>query len=95
MKYIYIIALLFFLQGCNSQPKDVMHMTDAEYAKYFKCPESFKTDEERTEAIREFLNWAMTNHPNWTLNTLARFRMKLLVEKNCYITLQNINKKKY
>ena len=66
-------------------------MTDEEFTEYFKCPESYTTEEERLAAVQECVEWAQKNHPDWTVRQFITFRIKLLEKKGCHETLKNIS----
>ncbi len=56
----------------------------------FRCPESFPTIEERTQAITDFTVQYAQNHPQTTLAEIASYRVSLLEKHGCTETLKNI-----
>jgi len=59
----------------------------------FKCPENLSTDEERKQSMKDFLDYCIKYHPNWTLKDSINYRLKLLEKHNCKGTLENISRK--
>lgn len=58
----------------------------------FKCPEHYKTDQERDKGYEEFINYCVKAHPNWTIEDLTNYRMELLIKNKCTKTLENIQR---
>jgi len=88
--YNFVCQMGMYYFGDAKVPDD---MTDAEYDAYFKCPESYKTQAERDKAVQEFLKWAAESRPNWTLEQLIKYRVRLLKRHGCQETLKKINTK--
>lgn len=56
----------------------------------FKCPETYTTNDEYTDALRSYLNEEVANNPNITAEVLAKKRYEVLVANKCTTTLQNL-----
>jgi hypothetical protein len=68
----------------------ITQLTEDEFNKQFRCPESFDNDPQRKQAVDETLKWYGTHNKNATLSSIVSFRMKLLEDHHCNVTLQNI-----
>lgn len=58
----------------------------------FKCPENITTDDERENHYKEFLDYCIKKHPDWTLDDLTNYRVKLLKKHKCKKTLENMSR---
>ena len=73
--------------------KKIANLSWNEFNRQFQCPENLKNDKERELNINDTNIWFATNSGQpLTLNNLISFRMKLLTEHNCTVTLSNIAK---
>jgi len=56
-----------------------------------KCPEDYATDEERRQALEEFMREFLVNSPDdATIEDLGNARMQFLEDNNCQETLDYI-----
>jgi|GEM_PF-2793698 len=65
-------------------------MTDAQYAKSFRCPESLPNDAARKAETQRFVDWGAARHPDWDLRRLIAYRVSLLEANGCQESLRNI-----
>jgi hypothetical protein len=73
------------------QISDVTGLSDAEFSRRFRCPESYQTEAEQKAAVITFINWYAAKHGgNVTIESLTAYRMRLLEEHHCDKTLKNI-----
>ena len=73
--------------------KKIASLSWNEFNRQFRCPESLANDKERELNINDTNVWFATNSGQpLTLNNLITFRMKMLTEHNCTVTLNNIAK---
>jgi len=56
----------------------------------FRCPESFRSADDARAALTQFMDWARSEHPAWTVRDLMVFRYTLLVDHNCWGTLEHM-----
>jgi hypothetical protein len=57
----------------------------------FKCPENISTDEGRKKNLKDFNDDCIKNHPNWTIDDLTKYRVKLLKKHKCKKNIENIS----
>jgi hypothetical protein len=74
------------------QLRQVDAASDEQYDAAFRCPESFGSDEERRQALMDYMNWALARHPHWTVKQVLDYRYDLLVRHRCTETLRNIER---
>lgn len=94
MKLYTLIIAFMLLYGCAAnQPKtppSVTNLSEDEFNKQFRCPESYSDDTQRMQATDNMLKWYGAHYKNTTLASVISFRVKLLEGHNCVVTLQNI-----
>jgi hypothetical protein len=64
--------------------------TDSAYDADFKCPESYSSAKKARSAATAFTQWVTAHHPTWTSVDSVTFRLQLLVNHNCWDTLEHI-----
>lgn len=80
------IAVLWLPAGLRTQALSA----DTDYSARFACPESLESHEAREAAVTQFVDWAKSAHPDWTLQDLAGYRIRLLEAHHCDATLAAI-----
>lgn len=90
------IVLAFALAAASLAPLPALSreaakvMTDAQFARSFRCPESLPNDEARSVETKRFVDWVAARHPDWDVQRLIAHRVKLLETNGCDETLRNI-----
>jgi hypothetical protein len=64
--------------------------TDSTFEVTFRCPDVYSTENDARNAVQAFLRWASTQHPTWTVDQALRFRYALLLNHNCWSTLERM-----
>jgi hypothetical protein len=85
MKTLLIASLLWTVAAHAQAP-----LSDAEFSRTFRCPETLPTDDDRKETLQAFLTWAAKRHPDLTVQKVVELRMKMIEEHRCKDTLSNI-----
>jgi len=62
---------------------------DPEYDAAFRCPEAIPAAQ-RSQAAHDFIEWAHSRHPDWTLAEMVRYRLELFERHNCEETLRRL-----
>jgi len=70
--------------------KGITQLTEKEFNNQFRCPESYREETKKNLAMDDMLKWYGAHHKNATIRNIVTFRMKILEEHNCNVTLQNI-----
>ena len=81
-------AILAPLNALSRETAQVM--TDAQFARSFRCPESLSNDEARSAETKRFVDWVAARHPDWDVQRLITHRVKLLETNGCDETLRSI-----
>lgn len=84
------LALILCFRLGRAFGADHVPATDEELSAVFLCPESLVDDKARETAISAFVAWVVDHHPDWTLEQLAAFRLRLLESHHCEATLAAI-----
>jgi hypothetical protein len=79
---ILIVSIPFLIIGYKNKNTD--------NSDYFKCPESYNTQEEKDNDLDYYIIKEKENNPEITLKELLSKRYDLLVENKCAETLKNI-----
>jgi hypothetical protein len=66
------------------------NVSEDDFSKSFRCPESYATEEDRKFELADFLYWYGSSHKTATIKSIAAYRTKLLEAHNCTVTLKNI-----
>lgn len=73
-----IVSLVWCLSAYAQAPKSY-----ADFSKTFQCPENMATEDDKKNAIKEFLTWAQNKYPDLTIAKVVGLRTKLLKEHHC------------
>jgi len=76
--------------GRREQSGDVVNLSEAEFTKQFRCPETYTTPEESKQGLADSLDWYAAHHQTVSPDAFLSFRKKLLVAKQCEVTLRNL-----
>jgi hypothetical protein len=88
MRWVFPLVLCCALAPAVAA--DHVPATDEELSAVFLCPESLLDDKARETAVEAFVEWVVDHHPDWTLEQLAGFRLRLLASHHCEATLAAI-----
>jgi len=67
-------------------------VTEAEFNRDFRCPESFDNEDQKAKALFDMVDWYGAHNKTVTPEGLLSFRMKVLEEHHCDVTLENIRR---
>lgn len=92
MKLIAALALsaAAITSGAAMARESAKVMTDAQFAKGFRCPESLPNDEARKAEMKRFVDWGTGQHPDWDVPRLIAYRVSLLESNGCEQSLRSI-----
>ena len=63
--------------------KSTGQLSELQFKRQFRCPESYASDEESKKGFAESVTWFGENRKPFTVEGFARFRRQLLLEKRC------------
>ena len=69
-------------------------LTEEEFERQFRCPETFVDEDQSKTAVDDMLKWYGAHNASVTLMDIVNFRMKLLTDHKCQVTLRNIRNAK-
>ena len=64
--------------------------TESEFKNSFACPESLETEDLQKQALASMVEWYGAHNKVVSIEGLLTFRMKLLEDHHCEVTLNNI-----
>lgn len=73
-----------------SNASGIASLTEADYIKQFRCPETYGDTEKSKQALAGDLEWFFAHHSNTTVESFLTYRKKLLVQHQCERTLKNL-----
>ena len=74
----------------TGETRTVEHLSEAQFDRQFRCPESYSSESESKQALANMLKWYAARNPKVTVDEVISFRMKLLEKHGCRETLRNI-----
>ncbi|HEY8697898.1 MAG TPA: hypothetical protein VIM02_09785 [Rhizomicrobium sp.] len=89
-------AMLIFILGVHATAgtseadPGIAALTDAQFDAQYRCPETLP-DSERAKEVANYLLWAQTQHPQWTVGDALKERYRLFQKHQCYVTLEAIH----
>lgn len=66
------------------EPPTVTKLTEAQFNKQYRCPESYSTEAERIKEMSDMLDWYMAHNKDVGVKGIATFRSKILADHGCY-----------
>lgn len=69
---------------------DVMNLSEEEFTKLFRCPETYTTLQQSKQGFAESLDWYAAHNSKVNADEFQSFRRKLLTAKHCEVTLRNL-----
>lgn len=69
---------------------DISELSEDEFNRQFKCPETFIDDDQSKTALADMLKWYAAHNSTVTAEDFVKYRMKILEKHRCEVTLRNI-----
>ncbi|MBT8606766.1 J domain-containing protein [Polynucleobacter paneuropaeus] len=79
-------------QASSMLSRPIESLSESEYRNQYICPENLASDADRKKTVDDMLKWLGAHNKSNSVTSLVNFRMSLLTEHKCKITLQNIAK---
>ena len=73
-----------------SSGAEMSKLTEVEFNSQFLCPETYTDEGQRSEAIKDMLEWYASHHKDLTIKKIVDFRLQVLTNHGCHETLSNI-----
>lgn len=71
-------------------PIDISELSEDEFNRQFKCPETFIDDDQSKTALADMLKWYAAHNSTVTAEGFVKYRIKTLEKHRCEVTLRNI-----